>query len=132
MSPTRTPTTVPPITREESSDTGCAMAVHLVSLCTGWIGALAFTLATGRSATFVRQHARQAMNFQLNGVVAGITILLLARSISAFGLLGLVLFIAYPVLAISATVRAARGDWTPYPRLIPFLRSLPEPMGAQD
>ena len=127
MSPTRTPATPRTIAVEERPDTGCAMAVHLVSLTTGWIGALTFTLTTGRSAAFVRQHVRQAMNFQLNAIVAALTILILARGIGAFGLLGLVLLIAYPVLAIIATVRAAHGEWMPYPRLIPFLRSLPEP-----
>ena len=127
MSPTRTPATPRPVAVEKRPDTGCAMAVHLVSLTTGWIGALTFTLTTSRSATFVRQHVRQAMNFQLNAVVAALTILFLTRSIGGFGLLGLVLFVAYPVLAIVATVKAAHGEWTPYPRLIPFLRGLPEP-----
>ena len=108
-------------------ETGVAVAAHLISLFTGWIGSLVFVTSTRNSSPFVRQHTRQAMNMQLNVLVFGLIVLVLSKVAAPLSLLGLFVIIGFPVLAIMAAVRASRADWSPYPRLIQFLPALPEP-----
>lgn len=96
-----------------------SVAAHLGSLVTAWVALglfapLTVLLARGNSSEFVRRHAVESLNFQINAFVW--TVL--------FGLLilvgiGLVLLPAYGVFylvcLVIATVRASAGREYRYP-----------------
>ena len=131
MSTVRIESSVPapePIDWSEDPDNGWAVVAHalapMIGLLSGW---LALTIA-GRRSEFVRQHARQAVNFQINVMGLGLVLLGLEFGVYVkFGLLLLPILIAGFVWPLVAARRARRGFWMPYPQLIPFLRALPEP-----
>lgn len=110
-----------------SPGAGWATASHLLGLLFTGLAPLVVLLAVGRDNVFARQHARQAVSFQLN---------IAALAVVGTGLAGLVpqLVLLFPVavfvtlvLPIVAAVRAHGGHWRPYPPMLPFLRQLPEP-----
>ncbi len=106
-----------------SDDRTWAMVGHLGSFLTAWIalGIIApilVLIAKSRSA-FVRHHAYESLNFQLNGLVwIAITTVL---SIVTLGL-GVVFFLPvglwYLVFVIIASVRANAGEWYRYPLIV--------------
>ncbi len=119
-------TTTSSPTRSQDADRGWAVAVHLLTLILTPLAAVFVNMVFGPRSEFVHQHARQAINFQLNMLV-GLFAAGAATAVSeGFLLLWAPLGLAYLVMPIVASVRASQGHWLPYPRFIPFLRSLPE------
>jgi uncharacterized Tic20 family protein len=120
--------TAPPTARDTSGqgDAGWAAAAHLIALVFTVIGAIIVNVAVDKRNRFVHQHTRQAINFQCNLAAASFAGFLLTSIAPAFVLLWPPLALAAIVLPIVAAVRANRGNWNPYPPLIPFLRALPE------
>lgn len=110
----------------QDRDSGWAAGAHLIALFFSVVGAIIITVVVGRQNPFVRQHARQAVNFQLNVCAGGLIGALLTAIAPAFILTWVPLAIAALVLPIVATVRANRGEWQPYPPMIPFLANLPQ------
>lgn len=110
----------------QDRDRGWAVAVHLLALILTPLVPILVNMVFGPRSEFVSQHARQAINFQLNALVALIASGMASAISQGFLILWAPLGLAYLVMPVVASVRAARGHWLPYPRFIPFLRSLPE------
>lgn len=119
--------TGPTATAAQAPESGWAAGAHLIALFFSVIGAIIVSVVVGKQNDFVRQHARQAVNFQLNLCAGALLGALLTAIAPAFILTWVPLAIAALVLPIVASIRANRGAWQPYPPLIPFLRPLPEP-----
>lgn len=113
---------------DSDPDAGWIIVAHVLAPLAGMLsGWMALTIA-GRRSEFVRQHARQAINFQCNAIGAMIISLILQINVSAlFFLVGLSIALAATIWCFVAAARAKRGEWMPYPQLVPVLRSLPEP-----
>lgn len=116
-----------PTNPAQDRDSGWAAGAHLIALCFSVVGAILINVIVGKRNAFVRQHARQAVNFQLNLCAGALLGAFLTAIAPAFILTWVPLAIAALVLPIVATVRANRGVWQPYPPLIPFLANLPQP-----
>ncbi len=96
-----------------------AMAGHLGSILTAWfalglVAPLVVLLAKGGSSEFVRRHAVESLNFQINALVYSVVFGLLI-----FVLIGLVLLplyaVFYLVCVVHATIRASNGEDYRYP-----------------
>ncbi len=125
----------PPPPRRDSSQTLSVLS-HLGTVAGGVILPLAVYLSEGKKNSFVRHHAREALNFQLTFLIAylgcfllyfGSFILSLARDDSfpgfffPFPLMFLVWFGAIG-FSIMGAVRASQGQWWRYPVAIRFLK----------
>lgn len=113
----------PPSEVSSSDDRTWAMVSHLGSFLAAWIALgilcpILVLVAKSRSA-FVRHHAYESLNFQLNalGWIAITTVL----SIVTLGL-GVVFFLPvglwYLVFVIIASVQANAGEWYRYPLIV--------------
>lgn len=109
-----------------SEERNWAVAAHLGSLVTAWfaLGLLApliVLLVKGNASPFVRRHAVESLNFQVNALVYTIVFSLLL-----FVLIGFVLLPAYAifylVVLILATVRASSGQDYRYPLTVRVVR----------
>lgn len=116
-----------PMDRAQDPDRGWAIAVHILALALSPLVAIIINVVHGARSEFVHQHARQAINFQLNVLAVFVATGLASALFQGFLLLWVPLGAAYVIMPIVAAVRASRGRWLPYPTLIPFLRSLPDP-----
>lgn len=110
------PPTEQTITQE---DRNWAMTAHVGSLVSAWFALGLFApllvlLLKGSSSPFVRRHAVESLNFQLNALVYIVVFALLI-----FVLVGLVLLplygIFYLIVVVVATVRASSGADYRYP-----------------
>jgi len=116
----------PPASRMSPEDErNWAMAAHLGSflaayVALGLIAALIVLLVKGNDSAFVRRHAVESLNFQLNALVYTVVFALLILV-----LVGLVLLplygIFYLVVVILAAVRASNGEDYRYPATIRFV-----------
>ena len=113
------------ITQNSRVGSGWAAGSHLISLFFSFVGAILVAVIVGKDDRFVRQHARQAVNLQLNLCAFAQVTALLSALTPAFILLLLPLTVAAIALPILGAIRANRGLWRPYPALIPFLAELP-------
>jgi uncharacterized protein len=95
-----------------------AVAAHIGSIVTAWfalglVAPLVVLLVRG-SSPFVRRHAVESLNFQINALVYTVTFIVLA-----FVLIGLPLLVAYGIFylvcVVQATVRASHGQDHRYP-----------------
>jgi uncharacterized Tic20 family protein len=108
-----------PTTAEERN---WAMAAHIGSFVAayvflGLLAPLIVLLAKGNTSPFVRRHATESLNFQLNALVYLVVFALLLLV-----LIGLVLLplyaIFYVVVVIIGSVRASRGEEYRYPGIV--------------
>ena len=117
-----------------------AAIIHLVGIPFHIFGALIALLIVRKRAPWLRQHARQAVNFQLNmlaltvtNVVAGMVLVPFIKS-SGVPMLPMPPNQVLNILEIAyvgwAAWRTYQGAWQPYAKLIPFLKHLPEPVRA--
>ena len=109
-----------------------AMVAHLSALAAAFValaflGPLVVYLVKRDEDPFVREHAAEALNFQLScllyGVVGGIVLVI--TIIFVFGLLlipvAILLAIAWLVLTIVGAIKAAQGESFRYPLTIRFV-----------
>jgi uncharacterized protein len=103
-----------------------AMLAHLSAfvaayVALGFLGPLVVMLVLGPRSAFVREHAAEALNFNLTWLIY-----IFVSVILAFVLIGIpiliLLAIAYLVLVIVAAVRANNGEQYRYPITIRFVR----------
>lgn len=96
-----------------------AMAAHLVSFVAAWfalglLAPLTVLLLKGGQSTYVRRHAVESLNFQVNAAVYTVVFALLI-----FVVIGLILLplygLFYLVVVIRASIRASRGEEYRYP-----------------
>lgn len=102
-----------------------AMAAHLGSFLAAWVALgllapLAVLLFKGNGSDFVRRHAIESLNFQINALVYTVTLVLLAFLLIGFLLLP-VYGIFYLICVILGSVRASAGDEFRYPLTIRFV-----------
>lgn len=105
-----------PVSAEERN---WSMAAHVGSLVTAWFALGLFAplivlLAKGGSSPYIRRHAVESLNFQLNALVYTIVFALLI--FVAIGLVLLPLYgLFYLTCVIIGTVRASSGEEYRYP-----------------
>ena len=127
----------PPVVHENRIG---AAIIHLVGIPLHIFGALIALLIVRKRAPWLRQHARQAVNFQLNmlaltigSVVADLVLVPYIES-QHVPMLPMppnqVLNLIDLAIVAWAAWRTWKGAWQPYPKLIPFLKHLPEPARA--
>lgn len=95
------------------------MAAHVGSIVTAWfalglVAPLVVLLARGNVSPFVRRHAVESLNFQLNAFVLTIVFALLLFVLIGFVLLPLY-GIFYLVFVVLGTIKAANGEEFRYP-----------------
>ena len=102
------------------------MLAHLSAFVSAWfalgfVGPLIIMLTVGSRSAYVREHAKEATNFNLTVliyiVVAGILVLLLV-GLALLAVVGVV----YLIVTIVAAVRAYNGEPYRYPLTIRFLK----------
>ncbi|MFC0860854.1 DUF4870 domain-containing protein [Sphaerimonospora cavernae] len=72
---------------------------------------------------FVRQHAKEALNFALTELVVSLLLLVPMMVVGVLVLLvALPIFIVAIIFRAMAATAANRGDWYRYPISIPFIR----------
>jgi uncharacterized Tic20 family protein len=103
-----------------------AMLAHLSAfvaayVALGFLGPLVVMLVFGPRSAFVREHAVEALNFNLTWLIY-----IFVAIILAFVLVGILILIAlgiaYLVLVVIAAVRANNGEHYRYPATIRFVR----------
>jgi uncharacterized Tic20 family protein len=99
-----------------------AMAAHLGSIVTAWfalglVAPLLVLLLKGGTSPFVRRHAVESLNFQINALVYTVVFSLLIFLLIGFVLLP-VYGLFYLVCLVLATVRASSGEDFRYPLTI--------------
>jgi uncharacterized Tic20 family protein len=96
-----------------------AMAAHIGSLAAAWfalglIAPLLVLLIKGDSSPYIRRHAVESLNFQINALIY-----IVACVVLMFVLIGFVLIVVYGIFylvcVITATVRASNGAEYRYP-----------------
>jgi hypothetical protein len=108
-----------PTTSEERN---WALGAHLGSFLAAYVGLGLFApllvlLVKGNDSGFIRRHAVESLNFQINALVYIILFVILAFVLIGFVLLPLY-GIFYLVVVILASVRASRGEEYRYPLTI--------------
>jgi len=102
-----------------------AMAAHLGSflaayVALGLLAPLIVLLVKGNDSPFVRRHAVESLNFQLNALVYIVLFALLLFVLIGFVLLPLYA-IFYVVVVIRGSIRASSGEDYRYPLTIRFV-----------
>lgn len=114
-----------PPTSTAPDERNWAMAAHLGSFLAAWfalglLAPLAVLLFKGNDSAFVRRHAIESLNFQINALVYTVVFALLIFVLIGFVLLPLYgLF--YLICVILGSVRASAGDDFRYPLTIRFV-----------
>lgn len=107
--------------RASSGDQAWAVAAHAGGPFLAFLPALVILLIKGRSSGMVRQHAFEALNFQISvliGYVLGILLIVLVIGL----VLTFALWIAMVVLTVNAAMAAGRGEAYRYPFALRFFR----------
>lgn len=98
-----------------------AALAHGLGLLVTFIPALVIWLIKKDEDAFVKEHARQAMNFQLTIFIAAVVSGILTLVLIGFLLLPIVGIVAL-VFTIIAIIKAAQGEEYSYPLTIPFFK----------
>lgn len=85
------------------------------------VGPLAVWLARRESSTFVAEHAREALNFNITVLLAAVVCMLLMLVFVGF-LLGTALFVAWLVMTLIAAIKASEGLAYRYPFSLRFVK----------
>lgn len=104
----------------DSGERQMAMLAHLSAL-SGFVipfgnvvGPLVFYLVKRQESEFVADQAREALNFQITAMIAGVVAAFLMLLVVGFILLPIVA-IAWLVLSIVGGIKANEGQWYRYP-----------------
>lgn len=97
--------------------------VHLGGIFFGFLPALIGFLVLKERGPFVREHTRQALNFQISVIIYSIALSVIAVITLGIGALLFIPFgIAVLVFMIIAAVAANKGEWYRYPLTIEFIK----------
>ena len=108
-----------------SDDRNWAMAAHLGSFLAAWfalglLAPLAVLLIKGNGSPFVRRHAIESLNFQINALVY--TVLFVISMLFLIGFVLLPLYgLFYLIYVILGGIRASQGSDFRYPLTIRFI-----------
>jgi uncharacterized protein len=112
----------PPVVGPSQEERNWAMAAHVGSFLAAWVALgllapLVVLLAKGNESAYIRRHAVESLNFQINALVYIAVFALLV-----IVLVGIPLLVAYGifylVVVILGTVRASNGEEYRYPATI--------------
>jgi len=114
--------TVPALTAEERN---WAVAAHVGSFLAAWVALgllapLVVLLAKGDESSYIRRHAVESLNFQINALIYTVLFAVLMLVLIGFVLLPLYA-IFYAVCVIIGTVRASHGEDFRYPMTVRFV-----------
>lgn len=109
-----------------AEDRHWAMGAHLSAfvaayIALGFLGPLVILLIRGERSPFVRQHAVEALNFNLTVLIYVVVCVILAFLLIGF-LLIIALGILYVVAVLIGAVRANSGEAYRYPLTIRFIK----------
>ena len=100
-----------------------AMLIHILSIFFSFLPALIGYLAFADRGPFIREHARQALNFQISLVIYSVGVLIVGVITLTIGwVLYLPLGIAALVFLILAAVAANNGQYYKFPLTITFIK----------
>lgn len=110
-------------TREECT---WATVAHAGSFVAAWfaLGVLApltVMLVRGKESAFVRHHAVESLNFQLNALfwtAVGLVLVIVLVGVAVLAVVG----VWYVVLVVLASIRARDGEWYRYPLIVRLIR----------
>jgi uncharacterized protein len=113
---------VPALTAEERN---WAVAAHVGSFLAAWfalglLAPLVVLLVKGNDSDYIRRHAIESLNFQINALVYTVVFAVLMLVLIGFILLP-AYAIFYAVCVIIATMRASEGADFRYPMTIRFI-----------
>ncbi|HVV23392.1 MAG TPA: DUF4870 domain-containing protein [Pseudonocardiaceae bacterium] len=124
----------PPYPPNPNNDSAVAAAAHwspavlalLFAFLVPLLGALTpfvppLIMFVSVRSPFVKEHARQSLNFQLTVLLPGIVFAVLAMVLSFGWVFSLVLYLGALAPQIMGAVQAANGQWFRYPVAIPFV-----------
>ena len=102
-----------------SEERNWAVAAHLGSFLAAWVALgllapLAVLLLKSNDSAFIRRHAVESLNFQINALVYSVVFGLLMFLLIGFVLLPLYA-VFYLVCVVLATIRASQGEDFRYP-----------------
>lgn len=100
---------------------GWAVGAHLSAIVAQFLGPLLVFLIQGPKSPFVREHAAEALNFNLSVTIYFVVAIVLAVVLIGFLLLPAVLVMWF-VCTIIATVKAGNGEGYRYPLTIRFVK----------
>ena len=107
-----------PATGEVSKDDKTmGMLCHLLAIFTGFLGPLILLLVKGNESEFIKDQAKEALNFQITFILGAIIVAIVT--------LGLGLILVYPVaiiLCIMACIKANEGVKYRYPFAIRLIK----------
>lgn len=108
-----------------STERNWAMGAHLGSFLAAWfalglICPLIVLLARGSTSPFIRRHAVESLNFQINALVWTVVLSLLI--IVFIGLVLLPIYgVCYAIVVVMASIRASKGGQFRYPLTVRFI-----------
>lgn len=110
-----------PATTPTSDEKTMALLSHVLTIVVGFLAPLIIYLLKKDESTFVSEHAKESLNFQITVFIAAIVSLILCLVLIGFILIWGVLLMNL-VLAIIATIKASEGKLYKYPFNIRFIK----------
>jgi uncharacterized Tic20 family protein len=109
-------------TRTTTEERNWAVAGHVGSFLAAWaalglIAPLLVLLAKGSESAFIRRHAVESLNFQINALVYTVVLALSMLVLVGFVLLPLYA-VFYSICVVLATIRSSNGQEYRYPLTI--------------
>ena len=111
-----------PVAETTPEERNWALAAHIGSIVTAWfalglVAPLIVLLVKGKESPFVRRHAVESLNFQINALIWTLVCYLLMIVLIGFFLIA-VYGLLWLIFVVIATVRASRGEEFRYPLTI--------------
>ena len=105
---------ISPLAPPTSDEKTMGILSHILCLVAGFIAPLIIYLIKKDESAYVREHAKESLNFQITLVILYIGCIILAFLLIGF-LLMAILGIGALILIIVATIRASEGKMYKYP-----------------
>lgn len=110
-----------PLSTPTSDERTMGILAHVLSLVIGFIGPLIIYLVKKDESQFVKENAKESLNFQLTVILGYIISGILAVIIIGFVLMGIIA-VADLVLVIVASIKASENKIYRYPINIRFIK----------
>jgi uncharacterized protein len=115
------PATVAPQPLSQSDERLWATLIHIGGILIGFVSPLIGYLLLKDRSSFVREHSRQALNFQITLAIAYVVGWVLAFVLIGFLLIAAV-WVVNIIFSILAAVAANKGEMYKYPLTIQFIK----------
>ncbi len=111
-----------PLAETTPEERNWALAAHIGSIVTAWfalglIAPLIVLLVKGKDSPYIRRHAVESLNFQINALIWTVVCAVLMIVLVGFVLIAFY-GVFYLICVILGTVRASRGEEFRYPLTI--------------